>query len=150
MKKKGISETVFGLTTIAAVITGYFLGKKEKKSDENAVRKGVAKSLAKIESRDQIIDLKIARGYHCEFLKYINGLRTLEDYEKFKELVRHPINIDNAKCDFEQIFAQPGIVGLRMYPGLKKNECGENEFTLIFIGTTCDQSDLIEVVGGLD
>ncbi|SEJ66077.1 hypothetical protein SAMN05216327_115115 [Dyadobacter sp. SG02] len=140
MKQRGISKAVFGFTTVAAVIAGYFLGKKEKDGEKDVLSKNPHKSFA---GREQIIELEIARGYHCAFLKHLDWLKAKKDlaeYEKFVELLRHPIDIDNAKGDFKKIFKQSKIAGLRMYPGLKGDI-----FTPIFIGTKSDLSDLIEV-----
>lgn len=144
-----------GFTALYAIIVllgvglGFYLGQSSITSEELAKSDGEKKRSESLTPADspteinKIVELDSAREYNKEFKNFMrSNFSDIRNVMLLKEMLQYPIDIDNAKDDFKIILNQDGLAGLRMYPGLRKVD-GKRQFTLIFIGTRADGTDLI-------
>lgn len=125
----------YGLSIVISLLLGYWLGTRCSdptcfpSCDPDYV---TADYFKRDKEKMELISFEEAKALDLNFKLYKNCKLTPE----VRAFFENPLDIYNAKEDFEKIFCQRGYAGLRAYPGVKYDPTKEDSlhFTMIFVG----------------
>ena len=115
---------LFVVVALVAGFVGYWFGTKSK---NECNPKYITEEELNLK---QMIPIEKGRALNTNFERYAD----CELSPSIAHLLGNPIDIPDAKKDFELMFKQDSVKGLRAYPGLRVSKNGKKEFTLVIVG----------------